>query len=213
MGHGSGSPCLWPPSWRALVLSHLGRRHVRPPTCRASETTHRLSAKPECLRGRGEGLPGYEAILCVRAMVEHPAGYGPLLAQITQRSLWPSSHPARSASGKARGFGAAFPWPARSHASASPRPFLKPSQGLLPARVGSPLTGRVSHSLDDKQSFMKTLQPPIPFDPQGLVALDITTPWLTQSTSPTVAMGGTRARRCRKSRCVFPCMQHAEKIS
>src|SRR5712692_9783293 len=109
---------------------------------------------------KGEGLPGYEAILFVRAMVEHPAGYGPLLAQITQRSLWPSSNPALSASGKAIGFGAAFPWPARSHAYASPSPFLKPSQGLLPAWVGSPLAGRVSHSLDDTQSFMETLQPP-----------------------------------------------------
>ncbi len=109
---------------------------------------------------KGEGLPGYEAILFVRAMVEHPAGYGPLLAQITQRSLWPSSNPARSASGKDRGFGAAFPWPTRSHAYASPSPFLKPSQGWLAARAGSPLAGRVSHSLDDKQSFMETLQPP-----------------------------------------------------
>jgi hypothetical protein len=33
------------------------------------------------------------------------------------------------------------------------------------------LAGRVSHSLDDKQSFIETLQPLIPFDPQGLVAL------------------------------------------
>ena len=32
--------------------------------------------------GKGEGLPGCEAILFVRAMVEHPAGYSPLLAQI-----------------------------------------------------------------------------------------------------------------------------------
>jgi hypothetical protein len=30
---------------------------------------------------------GYEAILCVRAVVEHPAGYGPLLAQLTQRAM------------------------------------------------------------------------------------------------------------------------------
>src|SRR2546425_1175247 len=29
---------------------------------------------------RGEGLPGYGAVLFVRAMVEHPAGYHPLLA-------------------------------------------------------------------------------------------------------------------------------------
>jgi hypothetical protein len=46
------------------------------------------------------------------------------------------------------------------------------AQGGLPARAGSPLAGRVSHSLDDKQSFMETLQPPIPCDPQGLVALN-----------------------------------------
>jgi len=30
---------------------------------------------------RGEGLPDYEAVLFVRALVEHPAGYNPLLAQ------------------------------------------------------------------------------------------------------------------------------------
>jgi hypothetical protein len=30
---------------------------------------------------RGEGLPGYGAVLFVRAMVEHPAGYDPLLAR------------------------------------------------------------------------------------------------------------------------------------
>ncbi len=29
---------------------------------------------------RGEGLPGYGTVLFVRAMVEHPAGYNPLLA-------------------------------------------------------------------------------------------------------------------------------------
>src|SRR6266446_10833539 len=90
----------------------------------------RVTGSPQDRNGsrRGEGLPGYGAILFVRALVEHPAGYGPLLAQITQRSLWPSSNPALSASRKDIGFGAAFPWPARSHAYASPIPFLKPSQ-------------------------------------------------------------------------------------
>jgi hypothetical protein len=33
---------------------------------------------------RGEGLPGYRAILFVRALVEHPAGYAPLLAHLSQ---------------------------------------------------------------------------------------------------------------------------------
>src|SRR6516225_8403678 len=49
--------------------------------------------------------------------------------------------------------------------------FLAPSQGLLPARAGSPLAGRVSHPLDDVQSFMKVSPPPIPFDQPCLVAL------------------------------------------
>jgi hypothetical protein len=91
---------------------------------------------------------------------------------ITERLLWPSGHSAPWASGKVRGFGAATPWPTRSHAYASPRPFLTPSQGVLPARAGSPFAGRVSHPLDDTQSFMESLPPPIPFDPQGLVALN-----------------------------------------
>ena len=58
---------------------------------------------------RGEGLPGYGAVLFVRAMVEHPAGYGPLLAHNTERPLWPSSNSAPWASGKVIGFGAACP--------------------------------------------------------------------------------------------------------
>jgi hypothetical protein len=39
---------------------------------------------------RGEGLPGYGVILFVRALVEHPAGYRPLLAHLSQGSLLPS---------------------------------------------------------------------------------------------------------------------------
>ena len=121
---------------------------------------------------RGEGLPGYWAVLFVRAIVEHPAGYASLLAHLTQRALLPSSNPALSASGKAIGFGAAYPWPTRSRTYASPVPFLRPSQGALPARAGSPFAGRVSHPLDDEQSFMKVSPPPILFDQQGLVALE-----------------------------------------
>ena len=51
-GRGSGSPCRRPTSMRALVLCRVGRRHVRSLTCRASETGHRLSARPGM--GRGE---------------------------------------------------------------------------------------------------------------------------------------------------------------
>jgi hypothetical protein len=58
---------------------------------------------------RGEGLPGYGAVLFVRAMVEHPAGDVPLLAHVAQRTLWPSGTSGPWASGKGRGFGAACP--------------------------------------------------------------------------------------------------------
>src|SRR5262249_13311716 len=58
---------------------------------------------------RGEGLPGYGAVLFVRAMVEHPAGYGPLLAHTTEKPLLPSGKSGPWASGKVIGFGAACP--------------------------------------------------------------------------------------------------------
>jgi len=121
---------------------------------------------------RGEGLPGSWAILFVRAMVEHPAGDVPLLAQFSQGSLLPSGNSAPSASGKSIGFGAAFPWPTRSRAYASPALFRRLSQGSLPTWAGSPLVGRDLHPLDDTQSFMKASPPPIPFDQQSLVALN-----------------------------------------
>src|SRR5207253_9126012 len=71
----------------------------------------RVTGSPQDRDGsrRGEGLPGAWAVLFVRAMVEHPAGYGPLLAHLTERPLWPSSNSAPWASGKVIGFGAACP--------------------------------------------------------------------------------------------------------
>ena len=95
-----------------------------------------------------------------------------------RRLLLPSGKTGPSASGKTIGFGAAVPRPARLHAYASPDLFPRPAPGLLPARAGSPLTGRDLHPLDDKQSFMETSHPPIPFDPQGLVTLFYLSAWL-----------------------------------
>ena len=79
-GHGSGPPCQWPTSMRTLVLCLLGRRHVRP---QRAVRRRRVTGSPHnrSVSRRGEGLPGYGAVLFVRAMVEHPAGYHPLLAQ------------------------------------------------------------------------------------------------------------------------------------
>ena len=50
-------------------------------------------------------------------------------------------------------------------------PFLGLAQGLLLAQAGSPLARPDSHRLDDRQSFMETSHPPIPFDQPCLVAL------------------------------------------
>ena len=86
--------------------------------------------------------------------------------------MLPSGKPGPWASGKTRGVGAAVPRPARLHVYASRVLFPRPAQGLLPAQAGSPLAGRDWHPLDDKRSFMKSSHPPIPFDQQGLVALD-----------------------------------------
>ena len=164
---------------RALVLCL-----VADDTCARQRVVRRRrvtgSPRDRDVSRRGEGLPGAWAVLFVRAMVEHPAGYVPLLAHLTERPLWPSGNSAPWASGKVRGFGAACPWPTRSRTYASPGPFLRPSQGSLPAWAGSPLAGRVLHPLDDTQSFMKASPPPIPFDQPCLVTLNFLYPfWAT----------------------------------
>jgi hypothetical protein len=154
---------------RVLVLCLKGRRHVHP---QRVVRRRRLTGSPQNRNGsrRGEDLPGYGAILFVRALVEHPAGYPPCLAQYRPGELLPSMHFGTLGIRKDYGFGAEISRPARSHAYASPVVFPRPPQGLLPTWAGSPLVGRDSHPLDDKQSFMKASHPPIPVGPQGLVA-------------------------------------------
>src|SRR6266481_493396 len=120
-------------------------------------------------------------------MVEHPAGYAPLLAHFAQRALWPSSHSAPWASGKRRGFGAACPM---AHTFACLR-IAEAISGtgarLAPAWAGSPLAGPGLHLLDDTQSFMESLPPPIPFDPQGLAALHFLYSRITVTRAPVPA--------------------------
>jgi hypothetical protein len=136
---------------------------------------------------RGEGLPGYGTVLFVRALVEHPAGYGPLLALFTQGALIAfDENPALSASGKTRGFGAAVPRPARSHAYASQNLFPRTAQGWLPARAGSPLAGQDSHLLDDTRGFVVASHLPVPLDPQGLVALNVLSSWASPKVRTTL---------------------------
>ena len=170
VGHSSGSPCQWPTSMQALVLC---RRHVRSPTCRASETGHRLSARPGWVEER-RGPPrclGRPLRPCHGRTPRrrHPpprpdatSAKGCCCLQVNQDPRPP---------GRLEVSGPHVPWPTCSHAYASPTPFLGSSPGLLPAQAGSPLAGRVLHPLDDVQSFMKVSPPPIPFDQPCLVAL------------------------------------------
>jgi hypothetical protein len=108
ISHGSGSPCQWPTSMQALVLCLLADD---PCACTRVVRRRQLTGSPRDrnVSRRGEGLPGAWAVLFVRAMVEHPAGYGPHLAHLTERALEPSRNSAPWASGKMRGFGAAWP--------------------------------------------------------------------------------------------------------
>jgi hypothetical protein len=125
-----------------------GRRHVPLQTRRASETITG-SPRGRHVSRRGEGLPGAWAVLFVRAMVEHPAGYVPLLAPLTERPSWPSRNSAPGASGKDIGCGAACPL---AHTLAYRR-FAGPMSetvarlatglgGLTPSRTGFAPAGR-----------------------------------------------------------------------
>ena len=70
-------------------------------------------------------------------------------------------------------FEAVPPWLTRSRAYASPTPLPAPSEGSLPAWMGSPLAGRDSHPLDDELEFHGVIaSPPIPIDQQSLVELN-----------------------------------------
>ena len=121
---------------------------------------------------RGEGLPGYGAVLFVCAMVEHPAGYAPLLAHVAQRALWPSGHSAPWASGKVRGFGAACPM-AHTFAclriagviSGTVARLATGSSGFTLRRAGFAPAGRLT-------KFREGIVSSLPFDQHCLVALN-----------------------------------------
>jgi hypothetical protein len=77
VGPHAGSPGQWPPSMRTRVS---GPREAND-TCARQRVVRRrrVTGSPLNRDGsrRGAGLPGCEAISFVRAVVEHPAGYGP----------------------------------------------------------------------------------------------------------------------------------------
>jgi len=163
-GHGSGSPCRWPTSLRALVLYPAGPTTRAPATCRASETGQRLSARPGCVEER-RGPPRLRdrpLHTCHGRTPRrrHPPprpdvtyAKGCCCLQVKQDPRPP---------GRLEVSGPHAPWPTCSHAYASPTTFLGSSQGLLPAQAGSPLAGRVLHPLDDRRSFLKLSHPHSP---------------------------------------------------
>jgi len=171
IGHGSGSPCQWPTSMRALVLCRMGRRHVRP---QRVVRRRRVTGSPHNRNWsrRGEGLPGYRAVLFVRAMVEHPAGYDPLLAHDTEKSLLPSSNSALSASGKSIGFGAACPM-AHTFACLRIADHIAEIVARLATGSGGLTLGRAGFAPAGRQTkFHEVIVSSLPFDPHCLVALN-----------------------------------------
>ena len=172
-GRGFGSPCQWPTSMQELVLAG------RACPCGRAARRRRVTGSPQhrVPSRRSEDLPGSWAVLFVRAVVEHPAGYDsslplPLFEEIHGRAVvaFRKFSPLGIRNGIASE--AAVPRLTRSRAYASPAPLPGPSQGSLPARAGSPLAGRVSHPPDDERSFMESSHPPFPFDQHCLVALN-----------------------------------------
>jgi hypothetical protein len=164
-----------PPGAGACSDDSLGGRRVR-------LQTHRfwrwITGSPfdRKLPRRGKGLPGYWAVLFVRAVVQHPAGLdlsSPLLLfeKIHGKDVIAFTQNRTLGIRNGITFEAKYPRPTRSRAYASPIPLPKPSPGSLPARAGSPLAGRNSHPLDGESKFHEVIAPPFPFDQQSLVAL------------------------------------------
>ncbi len=122
--------------------------------CEHAARRRRVTGSPKdrvCSR-RGEDLPGYWAVLFVRAVMQHPAGLDLSLPLL----LFEKIHGENAiAFRKFRPLGlrnviafeATYPRPTCSRAYASPISLPRPSPGSL-------RLGRVSHPLDDKRSFM-----------------------------------------------------------
>jgi hypothetical protein len=151
---------------------------------------------------RGEGLPGYGAILFVRAMVEHPAGYGPLLAHHTEKPLLPSGKSGPWASGKVRGFGAACPM-AHTFACLRIAEAISDAGARLATGSGGLTLGRAGFAPAGRQTiFHGGIVSSIPIDPHCLVALIFLSPawgcvWLVMPLRKLTPAGiGSLTTRC-----------------
>ena len=170
-------PRLWFPLPMASLDAGASSVPLRP-TTRALANVSCVGDGSPALRStgvssrRGEDLPGSWTVLFVRAMVEHPAGYAPLLAHFAQRALWPSSHSAPWASGKRRGFGAAYPM-AHTFACLRIAEAIADPVARLATGSGGLTLGRTGFAPAGRQTkFHEGIVSSPPFDQHCLVALN-----------------------------------------
>ena len=178
LSRGFGSPRQRPTSMQELVLNRL---RMLLPTRSASETDHRLSERPVCSR-KGEDLPGYWAVLFVRAVMQHPAGRDPSWPLLLFEKIYGE---VSIAFAKNRTLGIRNEYSFRSHLpTAHTLAYLRfadlvtdtlarlatGSGGLTPGRAGFAPAGR-------QTKFHGVIAiPPIPIDRQSLVALNVLSP-------------------------------------
>ena len=126
---------------------------------------------------KDKDLPGYWAVLFVRAVVQHPAGYEPSSPLL----LFEKIHgEAAIAFAQDRTLGIRDGYSFRGHDPTAHTLACLRFAGTVTGAVarlatgsgGLTLAGRVSHPLDDESKFHGVIaSPPIPIDQQSLVAL------------------------------------------
>ena len=161
-GLGSGSPCLRPTSYECLVLLRLPSALVNSVP---SETSGAALRKPPFTR-KHQGLPGYWAVLFVRAIVDHLAGRAVPFVP----SCWRRPYCLQVL--RYLGLMPEFPFRwlnTMAHTLACLRinvVVTSDAARLTTSLPGSALAGRDSHPLDDYSKISRRHRlPPIPFRP------------------------------------------------
>ena len=173
----------------ALVLCPVADDPCARLPCRASETGHRLSARPGGVEERrgpprclGRPLRPCHGRTPRRRRAAPRPPHGEAVMAFRSCSTLGLREDERLRGRMPHGPHVRLPTHRRGH-------YWPRRKAVLPARAGSPLAGWVSHPLDDTQSFMKVSPPPIPFDQPCLVALN----FLSTPTHPSVLrLGPTR---------------------
>ena len=162
-------PRLRPTSPRALLLCPTrGRQRVRPRTCCTSERVHRISVAPVFFEEE-QGPPRLlgRPLRACRGRRPRRVRRSPRPCRRVRCGLQAIQSLGHPGCHRFRGCMAHGPRPTRSRAYASTHPSPETLQGSLPVRAGSPLTGRVSHPLDDVRGFPELIASFIPPWPAG----------------------------------------------